>query len=365
MQWCSILGGSLVYLSRLVWKCWIPQGWAAQGMLENMKFHLFSLRMSTTSTKTCWVNGWTGLSESFSSFNHSRILKETLRIIFLTATECQTCTQRGRHPKCCISFGFYTKKSPGKSSRRDLNVSSGESWAVLNDVQFHCNISVEMKGLFQPQWFHEPVIQSPDKVHFSPGDWELWGEIQWHGRAFRSFKQKFLMWSQFVVELFSLIVVVLVTSWLTKCSLKFQLCKKKKWFKKNCGEAAGEALQDSPGPRGLNWRWNLPHLEPAALNPSQTPQESRGLFAFPAWVLFFQTANPLFEFPFPSPRTSSSQDLGFRLCSCQEKHFGLGSAWAQPSSALFALQLVPLCFNPKLTLHNAFCGRWGEEQAGD
>lgn len=129
--------------------------------------------------------------------------------------------------------------------------------------------------------------------------------------------------------------------------------------------AAGEALQDSPGPRGLNWRWNLPHLEPAALNPSQTPQENRGLFAFPAWVLFFQTANPLFEFPFPSPRTSSSQDLGFKLCSCQEKHFGLGSAWAQPSSALFALQLVPLRFNPKLTLHNAFCGRWGEEQAGD
>lgn len=204
-------------------------------MLENMKFHLFSLRMSTTSTKTCWVNGWTGLSESFSNFNHSRILKETLKIIFLTATECQTCTQRGRHPKCCISFGFYTKKSPGKDSRRDLSVSSGESWAVLNDVQFHCNVSVEMKGLFQPQWFHEAVIQSPDKVHFSPGDWELWGEIQWHGRAFRSFKQKFLMWSQFVVEHFSLIVVVLVTSWLTKCSLKFQLCKKKKWFKKNCG----------------------------------------------------------------------------------------------------------------------------------
>lgn len=110
------------------------------------------------------------------------------------------------------------------------------------------------------------MIQSPDSVHFIPGDRQLWEEIQWRGRAFQSFKPKPVMWSQVAVDHFSLIMVVLIMSWLPKSN------DSEMTFWKEVLVVAGEALQDCPGPRGLGKRgWNLPHLKPAVSNPFTEP----------------------------------------------------------------------------------------------
>lgn len=94
-----------------------------EGMLKNIKFHFFFLRMSTTSVKMCWLNGWTRGSESFSNLNNSRILMKTLRIVFGQPQSVRHAHSESETPNVAFGLVFTLKKSMYKGSRGDLCVS--------------------------------------------------------------------------------------------------------------------------------------------------------------------------------------------------------------------------------------------------